>query len=410
MISGGVACYQSRTSMRRIATLCALLAFIGACYPKGWRGARPLYIEQDFPFETGPYLILIKQGTVAVVVKEDLDQPPVVEYWIDPTDVVTTSTNAPVTVQATTPRRIVMDDLDGLWVAVLTDLPFDTGIYYRVLSQRGDSRTVRFLAGASRGRKIRFAAFGDTRTGHQVHRDLVEAMAKEDIEFVIHSGDLVEFGGREDQWDRFFRIEAPVMSKVPMFAAVGNHDNSKRNHFRKFFLSDLHAEGNRYYYQDWGDVRVVIIDSEIEMRKGSEQYAFLENALREGAEKDMLMFMSLHYPPWSSGEHGSNLEVREVLGDLGPRFGVEVILAGHDHNYERTKPIDGVTYIVAASGGATIRAIRPHEFSEVLRTEPHFVLFDVDRKSLVGRTINLRGDTFDDFIIPPNPTRPQVEE
>lgn len=388
--------------MRRLAVACALLALTAGCYPKGWRGAQPLFLEDDFPFETGPYLILIKQGTVAVVVKEELDQPPVVEYWVDPTDVVGTSSVATTTAKAGAPRRVVMDDLDGLWVAVLTDLPFDTGIYYRVLSKHGDSRTLRFLAGASRGRKIRFAAFGDTRTGHQVHRELVESMAKENIEFVIHSGDLVEFGGREDQWDLFFQIEAPVMSQVPMFAAVGNHDNSRRNHFRKFFLSDLHAEGNRYYYQDWGDVRVVIIDSEIEMRKGSEQYEFLENALREGAEKDMLMFMSLHYPPWSSGEHGSNLEMREVVGDLGPRFGVEVILAGHDHNYERTKPIDGVTYIVAASGGANIRAISPQEFSQVLRTEPHFVLFDVDRKSLVGRTINLRGDTFDDFVIPPN--------
>jgi hypothetical protein len=38
-----------------------------------------------------------------------------------------------------------------------------------------------------------------------------------------------------------------------------------------------------------------------------------------------------------------------------------------------------------------------------LRTEPHFVLFDVDRGSLVGRTINLYGDTFDSFVIAPNP-------
>ena len=97
--------------------------------------------------------------------------------------------------------------------------------------------------------------------------------------------------------------------------------------------------------------------------------------------------------------------MREVVGELAPRFGVELVLAGHDHDYERTKPVDGVTYIVAASAGATIRKLSPSSFSEVLRTEPHFVLFDVDRGSLVGRVINLQGDTFDSFVIPPNAPR-----
>ncbi len=396
--------------MKRALSLLMIVASF-ACYPKGWRGQQPLFADADFPFVAGPYLILIHQGTVAIVVKHPLPEAPIVEWWIDPTDVVGT---ASTTVTASTARqptqRTVMEDLDGFWVAVLPDLPYDTGIYYRVRSSAGDTRVLRFLAGASRGRKLRFAAFGDTRTGHEIHRGLVEAMAKENIEFAIHSGDLVEFGGVEEQWEQFFRIEGPLMSQVPLFAAVGNHDNSLRNHFRQYFLTRMYAGKNRYYYQDWGDVRVIIMDSEIELRKGSDQYAFLDRVLREGAENDQLMFMSLHYPPYSSGEHGSNLEIRQILGELAPRYGVEVILAGHDHDYERTKIIDGVTYLVAASGGATIRAIAPSDFSVVMRTEPHFLLFDVDRQSLVGRAINLRGDTFDTFVVPPNPPRaPAVE-
>jgi hypothetical protein len=99
------------------------------------------------------------------------------------------------------------------------------------------------------------------------------------------------------------------------------------------------------------------------------------------------------------------MEMREVIGELGPRFGVELVLAGHDHDYERTKPIDGVTYMVAASAGATIRKLSPNTFTEVLRTEPHFVLFDVERGSLAGRTINRAGETFDSFVIPPSAPR-----
>jgi predicted phosphodiesterase len=390
---------------RSVPTLHALVAGALAfgCFPAGWRGAQPLFLEEDFPFEAGPYLILVKQGHVAVVVKHPLESPPVVEYWIDPRDTAgTSSTTAPGGPPGPM-RRVVMEPIEGYWVAVLPDLPLDTSVYYRVLSSAGDTEPIRFLAGASRGRKMRFAAFGDTRTGHQVHRELVEAMAKENIEFVIHSGDLVEFGGVEEQWRMFLRVEAPLMSRVPMFAAIGNHDFAPRSHFDRVFMLPLFAGGNRYYHQDWGDVRVVIMDSEIEMRKGSDQYAFLESTLAEAAEKDLLVLMSLHYPPYSSGAHGSYLEIRDILGELGPRFGVEIILAGHDHNYERTKPIGGVTYIVAASGGANIRAVQPSDFSVIVRTEPHFVLFDLDRTNLIGRAINLRGDTFDTFVVPPNP-------
>ena len=186
---------------------------------------------------------------------------------------------------------------------------------------------------------------------------------------------------------------------------LGNHDNSQRLHYRRYFLSERYMQGNRYYYQDWGDVRVVCADSEIETRQGSEQYAFLEAALKDGAKKDMIMLLNMHYPPYSSGAHGSTLELREVVGDLAPKYGVELVLAGHDHDYERTKRIDGVTYIVAASGGAPIRRIQPMWFSAAVRTEPHFVIFDVERKTLVGRAINLNGETFDSFVIPPNPPR-----
>src|SRR5688572_28508096 len=153
------------------------------CYPKGWRD-QPSFPEADFPFVAGPYLVLIEQGTMAVVLKHPLSEAPTVEWWVDGTG---TSSTGPV-------RSMEMGSSEEFWIAVLKDLPLDTGIYYRVRSSVGETPVIRFLAGASRGRKLRFAAFGDTRTGHDVHRSLVEAMSKQEIEFVIHSGDLVEFG------------------------------------------------------------------------------------------------------------------------------------------------------------------------------------------------------------------------
>lgn len=381
------------------------------CYPKGWIGARKLYLEpREFPFEVGPYLVLLDEGAVAVVIKHADGAAPVVEFAAVSTTQSATvahgTQSATVANSAWPAKRVVATDIDGLWVAAVEQLPLGQTMRYTVESDLGDYGPIEFVAGRARGAEFRFAAFGDTRSGHKVHRALVEQMSRENIDFVVHSGDLVESGGFEEQWDLFWRIESPVVSRRPMFAAVGNHDESQRGNFRRYFLNELWADGHRYYYRDWGDVRVVVMDSELEARAGSPQYEFLDAALAEGAAKGQLMVIALHYPPYSSGSHGSYPEMREVLGELAPRYGVEAVLAGHDHNYERTVKIDGVTYFVAASGGANIRKVTPQKFSAVMRTEPHYLLFDVERGSLVGRTINLYGDVFDTFVLTDNPPRP----
>ncbi len=361
------------------------------CYPKNWSGAPGAYLElDDTPFDIGPYVVFMDPTRTAIVIQHALPAPPVVDWWEAQKE------NAKI--HTTAAHRE-----NELWVAVLEPLPKHQAIAYRVRTGQGITGPFIFRSGRPRGTRFRFAAFGDTRTGHQVHRALIEAMAREKVDFTIHSGDLVEFGGIEDQWRLFFQIEAPLIAQGPLFAAVGNHDQSPRRNFRRFFLSNRWAGDKRYYAHDWGDVRVVIVDSEIELRPGSRQHDFLRDKLAEGRDQDLIMVLSMHYPPYSSGFHGSTPEVRDAISQLAARYGVELVLAGHDHNYERTKKIDGVTYIVAASGGANIRRITPSTFSEVLRTEPHFVIFDVERDSLVGRTVNLMGNTFDAFVIGKNP-------
>lgn len=379
----------------RLTWLLWTAVFLSGCFPKGWPPERPGYSIHDFAYDAGPYLVRLDPSRMAVVCMHQLSEGPMVRWWVRPAD-----GGRPPSI--TEVRSVRINDL---WVAIMEGLPADVELRYVLESELGLIGPFDFRADRSRGQSFRFAAIGDTRTGHQVHRALIEKLAKEDIDFFINSGDLVEFGGQLDLWIRFFNIEEPLVSKTPLFPSVGNHDNSQRLSFRRFFLSDLWAEGNRYYVQDWGDVRVIALDSEIEMRPGSDQHRFMESALASGAHQGKIMVLSLHYPPYSSGEHGSNPEVRSVLAPLARRYGVEVILAGHDHDYERTKPIDGTTYIVAASGGAPIRRVIPNDFTAVFRTEPHYVLFDVSNGHLVGRAINLDGEVFDDFIIEANEPR-----
>lgn len=346
----------------------------------------------------GPYLVRTAPGEMAVVFKAATAQPPVVEWWLperaDDRRVPQGALN-----------RVIAEEHVDQWVAILKQLPLGRLIAYRVRSSVGAAGPFTFKAGVHRGTRFRFAAFGDTRTGHSVHRAVIDAVAKERVDFLLHTGDMVERGGLESEWDLFFQIERPLLVGTPIFPAIGNHDLSPRDIYGEVFLSDVWADSLGYYYQDWGDLRLLVVDAGIECRQGCTQSYFARRALAEGAARGMLLAISVHYPPYSSGAHGSYLSLRRALDDLIRRYGVELVLAGHDHNYERTKPIHGTYYVVTAAAGAPVRPVHKQPFSAVVRTEAHYTLVDVEPTRMTLRAVNLQGDTFDEVVILPVPPR-----
>lgn len=293
-----------------------------------------------------------------------------------------------------------------LYSAQLEKLPVGPKIDYKVFVDDKLRGAGSFRMGLPPGEsKFSFAVFGDTRTNHQVHRAVIDAVVKQNPAFYLHTGDMVEFGGDPEQWLLYFGIERPLMEHAPILPAIGNHDLGNRGYYNRYFFLDVWTQGERYFVTDWGNVRFVALDLNV-VCGGCSQYEFVRRALEQGAAKKMLMVMFLHYPPYSSGAHGSNLELRKVMGELAKRYGVELVITGHDHDYERTKSIDGTTYIVSGSAGATIRPVMPHDFTAHARTEPHFVMVDVDGDKLAVRAINLKGEVFDSVVIPDNPPQP----
>ncbi|MEO8701822.1 MAG: metallophosphoesterase [Kofleriaceae bacterium] len=283
-------------------------------------------------------------------------------------------------------------------------LPRGPVINYRIMMHDKVAGAGSFRVGpAPNETTARFAVFGDTRTNHQVHRSVIEAVSKEKLDFFIHTGDMLERGGKPEQWIIYFQIERPLMEKAPILPAIGNHDLGNRGYYTKYFFLDEWTLGKSYYVTDWGRLRIISLDVTIVCEDRCAQYEFVRKALADGAAADKIMVMFLHHPPYSSGAHGSDLQLRGVLAPLAKKYGVELVITGHDHDYERTKSIDGTTYIVSGSAGAPIRPIRPHEFTASARTEPHYVLVDVDGDKLSLRAINLRGEVFDSASLPLNP-------
>ena len=370
-------------------SLVFLVAALAGCGIGPGPGPGPGELPES-PLTTGPYVLLGGPDTAYVAFKAPGQKAPEVSWKAE--------TGESGTVEAV--ARLDM------FYAKLEKIPRGPEIEYTVMLDNDLTEKGVFRVGTAPGEeRFRFVAFGDTRTGHFVHRKVIEAVSREDVDFFVHTGDMVERGGKQDQWDLFFQIERPLLRKVPILPSIGNHDASGRFYYERYFLLDMWTGGRRYFSTDWGNLRLIAVDGGIECRKGCEQYSFLRDTLREGAEAGKLMVVFLHYPPYSSGKHGSHSGVREPLAELAEQYGVELLITGHDHNYERTVEIEGTTYIVSGSAGAPIRPVKRKWFTAHARTEPHYVLVDVDRDQMTLRAINLRGETFDSHVIKANPPR-----
>ena len=420
------------TTWRRatLSQLCSALAAIAVALAAASTGCRVVSGErdwvrdgEDWPLKTGPYLVLGNSGVAYVSMKTRRADKVVVEWWPTtegqevaeslerlqeggdateiPRDPIEPRQAPP---QAATVRRVEAESEADLMIARLEDLPADRPIAYRVRVGKKTTATYRFRTGVGADEPFRFAIYGDTRSRHGVHAAVIDAMAREDVAFVVHTGDMVHRGGVKEQWDLFFQIERPLLVDTPIFPSIGNHDLSGPGYYERYFLLGRTSRGRRYYSYDYGNLRLIALDGGIEGRSGSLQYAFADRALADAAARGMMTMLFLHWPPYSSGMHGSQLDVREPIEYLVKRYGVELIVTGHDHQYERTVPIEGAIYIVSGSAGAPTRTIDPEWFTAHARTEPHYVLVDVepDARTMTVRAINLDGNVFDTAVLVEN--------
>jgi tartrate-resistant acid phosphatase type 5 len=138
-------------------------------------------------------------------------------------------------------------------------------------------------------------------------------------------------------------------SENRFFPSLGNHDWYTRS---LPYLSYFELPGNeRYYDFVWGNVHLFAIDSDPHEPAGitadSSQASWLKSRL--AASKTRWQIVYFHHPPFSSGSHGSSPELRWPFA----QWGADLVLAGHDHHYERVE-LDGVTYIVNGLGGRSI--------------------------------------------------------
>jgi predicted MPP superfamily phosphohydrolase len=202
----------------------------------------------------------------------------------------------------------------------------------------------------NKGDSLKFAVLGDFGTGDRDQYQLAEQMKRVHdafpYELVTLVGDNLYGSERPQDFRRKFELPyKPLLDAgVKFYASLGNHDAREQRYYKLFNM-----DGKLYYTFKPGkqSVRFFALESTY---MDPEQVAWLEKELK-GSDSDWKI-PYFHHPPYSSGgRHGSDARLREVLEPLFIRYNVSVVLTGHDHFYERTKPQKGIVYFVVGSGG-----------------------------------------------------------
>lgn len=241
---------------------------------------------------------------------------------------------------------------------------------------------------------MRVAVVGDVGTsGPEVHRTgraMAEASAHCPFHALVLLGDNVyPHGDPAHLKTAVFDPFAPLLARgARLLPVLGNHDVEDGH-------GDAQAErlgmpGRWYSARLDDDVLFLGLDSN--QADNSAQLAWLAQAL--GDDRAAWKIAALHHPPYSAGHHRSALEVRQAFTPLFERFGVQLVLAGHEHDYQRSKPLGGTTYVVSG-GAARLRPTAKAPFTEVAFSTRHFTDLHVYDDHLLLRALDQQERVFD---------------
>ena len=224
---------------------------------------------------------------------------------------------------------------------------------------------------------FRLAVFGDSGTGGRGQYRLSERMADRAIDLIIHTGDLVyDRGEAADYPDKFFKPYAKMLPSIPFRPVIGNHDyhtDRGRPLLDAFVLPRNGPAGTdpeRHYWFDYGCARFAAINTDVDEAELRDRVGpWLVEVFKSAGGRWRIVYT--HHPLYTgSTTRGPSEPIQRALAPAFDRAGVDVAFAGHNHLYERSKPIrggktvgegQGVVYIVTGAGGAKRRPTRPRE-------------------------------------------------
>ena len=266
--------------------------------------------------------------------------------------------------------------------------------------------------------EVRFAALGDTGNGNSgqsgIANRIVAVQQTARFDLILFLGDNIYENGDPADFGRKFALPYRdlIENGTELRAVVGNHDVRATAKGGVLLQQMMFGMGGRPYYsftRGDGLVEFFGLDSNALTQTNldqpaQEQLQWLEDRLARSRAKWKVLF--LHHPLYSSAKkHGWNSpdtrEMEAVRANLEPvliKYGVKLVLAGHDHVYERLKQQKGVNYFVSGAGSQTrVGDLQPNSpyygFGDDRQTS--FMLFSISAGGITFWSVNAQGAVID---------------
>lgn len=268
------------------------------------------------------------------------------------------------------------------------------------------------------------------------------------FDFLLATGDQAYTSGSNPQYQQnFFIPYSKWLAQVPIWPTYGNHDARRFAYFKIFDLPEHGESGGvasnseNYYSFDNGSLHVVVLDTQdSSMNRFGSMYHWLQRDLEANTRPWLIAV--LHHPPYTKGSHDSDrwrdsigrlTEAREYLVPLLEQHGVDLVLSGHSHMYERSMLIDchygksgtlqpdmilaknpnseysktgplhaphqGTVYAVVGSSAKVDNGPLNHPVMAVSRHEMGALILDINGLRLEGKFMNSQGEITDQFSI-----------
>jgi hypothetical protein len=219
-----------------------------------------------------------------------------------------------------------------------------------------------------------FAATGDSRGNEENAWAIAqEHVLARGVALQVFSGDAVALGNVQEQWnEEFFGPSngtfqmSDSLAQIPLMMANGNHDLLATNYLAQFAFPQEQSEGEsaageEWYSFDYGNAHFVFLNDTVFMPAviaGAER-AWLEADLRaaDANRANVPWIFVVHHKPLYTclSNHSANIDLRTAWQPLFDQYHVDMVIAGHNHVYERSRPIYGLTGVegnVAATEGS----------------------------------------------------------
>lgn len=455
----------------RIARTLRILAIIAAMLCANFQSATA---AEDAELVRGPYLQLATPTSIVVVWRTTSETEPIVRFGRDPSRLDQTCPTKSITIRRP-PEKEKKSPIGTLhsapagtvqYEATLEGLEPDTVYYYDVDDGKrqlaGSDANHFFRTHPKPGAKkpFRFWVVGDSGTGGKAQAAVHTAMQKyvteqkRPLDFYLHVGDMAYPKGTDVEFQKnFFDMYQATLRNVVCWASMGNHEGNTSKGMtglgpyydayvcpKRGEAGGLPSATEAFYSFDYGNAHFICLDSHDLDRKPTGVMAQWLRADLDKTKADWLIAF-WHHPPYTKGTHDSDkegqlIEMRELIMPILESGGVDVVLTGHSHIYERSMLIDGAYHtpsiidgvvlddgdgdpkgdgpykksaglephqgtvqVVAGHGGASVGRRGTIPFMKRVFVEHGSAIIDVQDDVLTGVMVNFEGKTRDLFSI-----------